>query len=248
MSNATANNLLTGLPRKVYHEILPALVAVNLDFGQLLYREGERMKDVYFPQSCVVSLLVAVEHGAALEVALVGRDGLLGVPLALGAELSPVRALVQGAGAALRMSRAAFRAALQEHAPLREAVYNYAGLLMAQIGQTAACNRFHQVNARLARWLLMTRDRLASSEFRVTQEFLSAMLGVRRVGVSEAASSFQHQHLIEYSRGVITILDHAGLESACCACYAEDAARAGAMATWRPSAALAPSLALKSAQ
>lgn len=248
MSTDAANNLLASLPRKVHQDILPALVPVTLDFGQLLYREGERMKDVYFPQSCVVSLLVVVDHGAALEVALVGRDGLLGVPLALGAELSPVRALVQGAGAALRMSRIGFRAALQEHAPLREAVYDYAGLLMAQIGQTAACNRFHQVNARLARWLLMTRDRLASSEFRVTQEFLSAMLGVRRVGVSEAASSFQHQHLIEYSRGVITILDHFGLESACCSCYAVDAARAGAIATWRPSFGLAGSPALKSAR
>jgi CRP-like cAMP-binding protein len=243
-----ANNVLACLPRRLYQELLPALAPVTLDFGQLLYCEGERMKDVYFPQSCVISLLVVVDDGTALEVALVGRDGLLGVPLALGAELSPVRALVQGAGAALRMSRIAFRDALQEHPPLREAVYKYAGLLMAQIGQTAACNRFHRVNARLARWLLMTRDRLRSSEFRVTQEFLSAMLGVRRVGVSEAASSFQHQHLIEYSRGVITILDHAGLELACCTCYAVDAARAGAMATWRPSSGLAGSLALKSVQ
>lgn len=234
MSNPIANNVLACLPRKLYQEVLPALEPVALDFGQLLYREGERMKEVYFPQSCVISLLVVVDHDSALEVALVGRDGVLGVPLALGAELSPVRALVQGAGAALRMSRIRFRAALEEHASLREAVYNYAGSLMGQIGQTAACNRFHQVNARLARWLLMTRDRLGAGEFRVTQEFLSAMLGVRRVGVSEAASSFQHQHLIEYSRGVITILDHPGLESACCSCYAVDAARAGAMAKWRP--------------
>jgi CRP-like cAMP-binding protein len=229
-----ANNVLASLPRKIYLELLPALVPVELEFGQLLYQEGERMKEVYFPQSCVVSLLVVVDRDAALEVALVGRDGLLGVPLALGAELSPVRALVQGAGAALRMSRIRFRAALDQHAALRRVVYDYAASLMGQIGQTAACNRFHQVQSRLARWLLMTRDRLGSGEFRVTQEFLSAMLGVRRVGVSEAASSFQHQHLIEYSRGVITILDHAGLEAACCSCYAVDVARAGGMATWRP--------------
>jgi CRP-like cAMP-binding protein len=248
MPTVTANNVLACLPRKVYEELLPALAQVVLDFGQLLYREGERMKEAYFPQSCVVSLLVVVEDGAGLEVALVGRDGVLGVPLALGAELSPVRALVQGAGAALRMSRIDFRAALQKHASLREAVYNYTGLLMGQIGQTAACNRFHQVNARLARWLLMTRDRLRSSEFRVTQEFLSAMLGVRRVGVSEAASAFQHQHLIEYSRGVITILDHRGLETACCSCYAVDAARAGAIAKWRPPSGPAATLAVKSAR
>jgi len=241
-----ANNVLACLPRKVYQELSPLLVPADLEFGQVLYREGERMKEVYFPQSCVVSLLVVVDRDAALEVALVGRDGLLGIPLALGAELSPVRALVQGAGAALRMSRARFRAALEEHASLREAVYNYGGSLMGQIGQTAACNRFHQVNARLARWLLMTRDRLGSAEFRVTQAFLSAMLGVRRVGVSEAASSFQHRHLIEYSRGVITILDHPGLETACCSCYAVDTARAGAMAKWRPPLAGAAGLAVTS--
>jgi CRP-like cAMP-binding protein len=234
MPTLIANNVLACLPRKVYQELSPLLVPAEFEFGQVLYREGERMKEVFFPQSCVVSLLVIVDGDAALEVALVGRDGLLGVPLALGGELSPVRAIVQGAGAALRMSRLRFRAALEEHAPLRQAVYSYAGSLMGQIGQTAACNRFHQVNARLARWLLMTRDRLGAGEFRVTQEFLSAMLGVRRVGVSEAASSFQNQQLIAYSRGVITILDHPGLESACCSCYAVDVARAGAMAKWRP--------------
>jgi CRP-like cAMP-binding protein len=234
MPSLIANNVLACLPHRIYQELLPMLVAVDLEFGQVLYHEGERMKEVYFPQSCVVSLLVVVDRDAALEVALVGREGLVGVPLALGAVLSPLRALVQGAGSALRMSRIRFRAALEQHAPLREAVYGYAGSLMGQIGQTAACNRFHQVNARLARWLLMTRDRLGSGEFRVTQEFLSAMLGVRRVGVSEAASSFQNQHLIEYTRGVITILDHPGLESACCSCYAVDVARAGAMAKWRP--------------
>jgi CRP-like cAMP-binding protein len=236
MTFPIANNLLACLPRKVYQDLSPLLVPVELDFGQVLYHEDERMKAVYFPQSCVVSLLVVVDRAAALEVALVGRDGLVGIPLALGAELSPVRALVQGAGQALRMTRLRFRGALEEHAALREAVYNYGGALMGQIGQTAGCNRFHLVNARLARWLLMTRDRLGSGEFRVTQEFLSAMLGVRRVGVSEAASSFQHKNLIEYSRGLITILDHAGLEAACCSCYAVDLARAGSMAQWRPPA------------
>lgn len=247
MSAAIANKVLASLPRKVYLEIAPALASVQFEFGQLLYREGERMKEVYFPQTCVVSLLVLVDRDAALEVALVGRDGLVGIPLALGAELSPVRALVQGAGAALRMSRSRFRAALKEHAPLREAVYNYGGSLMGQIGQTAACNRFHQVNARLARWLLMTRDRLSSGEFRVTQEFLSAMLGVRRVGVSEAASAFQRRNLIEYRRGVITILDHPGLETACCSCYAVDVARVGAMSKWRPPSGSPTGLAIKAA-
>ena len=233
-----ANTLLASLPRKVYLQMLPSLSPVTLGFGQVLHEHGAALPEVYFPETCVVSLLVVVDQNA-LEVALVGYEGLVGLSLGLGAELSPVRALVQGEGVALRLSRPHFRAALQKHPALRRAVYGYAGSLMAQIGQTAACNRFHQVHARLARWLLMTRDRLGSGEFRVTQEFLSAMLGVRRVGVSEAASAFRQQHLIEYSRGVITILDHAGLEAACCSCYALDAARAGAIAQWRPDSAAA---------
>jgi CRP-like cAMP-binding protein len=234
MSTRIANTLLAGLPRKVYQDLLADLAPVELAFAQILYEPGRPMPYVYFPETCVVSLLVVVDERAALEVALAGREGMVGVPLALGVHLSPLRALVQAEGAALRMSRVRFRAALDTHEPLRRAVYGYAGSLMGQIGQTAACNRFHQVNARLARWLLMTRDRLECSEFRVTQEFLSAMLGVRRVGVTEAASAFQHQHLIEYSRGVIKILDHAGLEAACCSCYSSDSIRAGALAKWRP--------------
>jgi CRP-like cAMP-binding protein len=246
MRSTTVNTLLASLPRKVYLQMLPSLLPVTLGFGQVLHEHGAAIEQVYFPEKCVVSLLVVVGE-SALEVALVGYEGLAGLPLALGVELSPVRALVQGEGAALRMSRTRFRAALGQHPSLQRAVYGYAGSLMGQIGQTAACNRFHKVHARLARWLLMTRDRLGSGEFRVTQEFLSAMLGVRRVGVSEAASAFQHQHLIEYSRGVITILDHPGLESACCSCYAVDAARAGAMAKWRPPSAVSTGLAVKAA-
>ncbi len=228
------NVLLASLPRKVYHEVLSNSSEMTLAFGQLLYEHEQPMLDVYFPQTCVVSLMVVVDQQVALEVALVGREGMLGVPLALGAKLSPLRAIVQGEGVALRMSKAAFLAALREHASLQRALDAYSHTLMAQIAQTAACNRFHPLNARLARWLLLTRDRGGSGEFRVTQEFLSAMLGVRRVGVSEAASAFQDRHLIEYSRGVIKILDHLGLEAACCSCYALDAVRAGAMGSWRP--------------
>lgn len=234
MSLTIANTLLASLPRKVYQDLLPGLAPTAFGFGEILYEPGRPMRQVYFPQTCVVSLLVIVDGQAALEVALAGREGMVGVPLALGVDRSPLRALVQAEGTALQMSRARFRAAVEMHAPLRRAVDAYAGSLMGQIGQTAACNRFHQVNARLARWLLMTRDRRECGEFRVTQEFLSGMLGVRRVGVTEAASAFQHQRLIEYSRGVITILDHEGLEAACCPCYGADALRAGGMAKWRP--------------
>ncbi len=228
------NVLLASLPRKAYQELLPGFSEVTLAFGEVVYEHDQPMLHVYFPCSSLVSLLVVVDRDVALEVALAGREGMVGVPLALGAQLSPVRAIVQGEGMALRMNKARFLATLRGNLPLQQAIDGYAHGLMAQIAQTAACNRFHLLNARLARWLLMTRDRVGSGEFRVTQEFLSAMLGVRRVGVSEAASSFQDQRLIQYTRGVITILDHAGLEAACCSCYGLDAVRAGAMAKWRP--------------
>ena len=167
-----------------------------------------------------MSLLTLVEGHLALEVGLVGREGMVGIPLALGIDVSPVRALVQGGGPALRMNAARFRtrAAPQPAAAARAATATSTAL-MAQISQTAGCNRFHVVEARLARWLLMTRDRVRSGEFRMTHEFLSHMLGVRRVGVTEAASALQRRKLIEYSRGNITILDHRGLESGRCACY-----------------------------
>jgi CRP-like cAMP-binding protein len=142
------------------------------------------------------------------------------VALALGVKDSPMRALVQGGGPALRMSAKRFRVELARSAPLQEGLNRYIHELMGQISQTAACNRFHLVEARLARWLLMTRDRMGSPQFRMTQDFLSDMLGVRRVGVSEAAAALQRKRLIEYTRGSIRIVDQRGLEAAACSCYA----------------------------
>ena len=213
------NNLLAALPRKSYLRLLPGLVPVDLVFGDVLYEAGQSIREVYFPSQSLVSLLTVVEGHLALEVGLVGREGMVGFPLALGVDVSPVRALVQGAGPALRMNAARFRKELGNSLPLQRELHRYIYALMAQISQTAACNRFHVVEARLARWLLMTRDRVGSGEFRMTQEFLSNMLGVRRVGVTEAASALQRRKLIEYSRGNIRILDDRGLEGACCSCY-----------------------------
>jgi CRP-like cAMP-binding protein len=230
------NILLASLPASAYRDILPRLKPVTLALGEVLYEPGQPMAHVYFPQTCLVSLIVVLEDKLPLEVALVGREGMVGVPLALGAGLSPVRALVQGAGDALRMHQLVFRAALRRHPPLQGVLNGYAHTLMGQIARTAACNRYHLLEARLARWLLMTRDRVESGEFAMTQEFLSTMLAVRRVGVSDAASSFQRRHLIEYSRGHITILDHKGLEAASCSCYASDAANNGSLPPWRPAA------------
>jgi CRP-like cAMP-binding protein len=213
------NSLLAGLPRKSYRDLLPDLVPVTLDFGDVLYEPEDRIHDVYFPGRSVVSLLTVVDGHNALEVGLVGREGMVGIPLALGVATSPARALVQGSGAAMQMSAGSFRKAFEASEPLRRGLHRYTHGLMAQITQTAVCNRFHVVEARLARWLLMTQDRLDSREFRLTHEFLSHMLGVRRVGVTHAASTLQRQGLIEYWRGEIKILDRAGLEAAACACY-----------------------------
>jgi CRP-like cAMP-binding protein len=213
------NSILAALPRKAYLSLLPGLAPVSLVFGDVLYEPGTTIPDVYFPGRSVVSLLTLVDKHAALEVGLVGHEGMVGIPLALGIEISPVRALVQGAGSAMQMSARRFRKAFDASPPLRLGLHRYAHELMAQITQTAACNRFHMVDARLARWLLMTRDRLHSGEFRLTHEFLAHMLGVRRVGVTEAASGLQQRALIEYSRGNIRILDDPGLEAAACSCY-----------------------------
>lgn len=219
MAAAILNSLLAALPRKSYRRLLPGLAPVDLAFGEVLYDAGEPIRDVYFPSQSLVSLLTLVEGHLALEVGMVGREGMVGIPLALGVEVSPVRALVQGAGPALRMSADLFRKELPRNPALQRELHRYVHAMMAQISQTAGCNRFHVVEARLARWLLMTRDRVRSGRFRMTHDFLSHMLGVRRVGVTEAASALQRRKLIEYSRGNIRILDDRGLEAACCSCY-----------------------------
>jgi CRP-like cAMP-binding protein len=215
-----ANSILAALPRRRYQRLLPGLESVALNFGEILYEPGERMLHVYFPGDSLVSLLTLVEGHLALEVGMVGREGMVGVPLALGSDVSPVRALVQGAGTALRMKSARFSREILKSPEFQREVNRYTVALIAQITQTAACNRFHVVEARLARWLLMTRDRVRSDEFRLTQDFLSHMLGVRRVGVTEAAVALQNRKLIAYNRGKIRILSRKRLEAAACSCYA----------------------------
>lgn len=214
-----ANSLLAALPRKGYLLLLPRLDPVTLKFGEVVYHPGEAIEHVYFPNDCMVSLLTFVEGRLALEVGLVGHEGMLGVPLALGVRESPVRALVQGSGTAMRMTSAHFLKEFRQNLPMQRAVYRYAHALMVQVTQTAACNRFHNVEARLARWLLMTRDRLGIDQFRLTQEMLGRMLGVLRVAVTNAAGALQKRNLISYSRGEISILDSKALETAACLCY-----------------------------
>jgi CRP-like cAMP-binding protein len=213
------NSLLAAIPRTAFRRLLPGLEPVTLTFGDVLYEPGDTIDHVYFPGASLVSLLTLADGHLALEVGLIGRDGMVGIALVLGHKASSVRALVQGGGTALRMSSAQFQKEFRASPPLQRELYRYTHALMAQISQTAACNRFHVVEARLARWLLMTHDRVKSDQFRMTHEFLGHMLGVRRVGVTKAAQALQKRRLISYSRGNITVLDRTGLEGAACACY-----------------------------
>lgn len=218
-SPAIPNHVLAAIPREAYKRMVSGLIPCELSYGQILYEPLEPIQFVYFPCDCLVSLLTEVEDGRTLEVGMVGNEGMVGMPMALGIGISSVQALVQGKGTALRMSAARFRTELKRSLPLQRALFRYDHLLMAQISQTAACNRFHDVDQRLARWLLMTSDRLQANKFFLTQDFLAHMLGIRRVGVTKAASTLQRGKLIRYSRGSMEIIDRAGLEAAACVCY-----------------------------
>ncbi len=213
------NKILAALPRTDYQRLLPKLEPVRLAFGEVLHEAGDDVGHVYFPADCLVSLLTVIERRLALEVGLVGREGVVGAAFAAGSGVSPVRALVQAAGVAMRMESALFRKELRLSTALQREVQLNSQALMAQFAQTAACNRFHVLAARLARRLLMTRDRLGSDQFRLTHEFLGHVLGVRRVGVTKAAHALKKRRLIDYSRGNIAILNGRGLESAACSCY-----------------------------
>jgi len=215
-----ANRLLASLPREIYRQLAPGLVPVSLAFGEVLHEPGAPMRAAYFPVHAAVSLLTVAEGHGTLEVGLVGNEGMVGIALALGLRASPVRALVQGGGSALRLSAARLRAGLRESPALAAALQRYAAARMAQLARSVACHRFHRVEARLARWLLLTRDRAGAGEIRLTHTFLARMLGVRREGVTGAASALQRRGLIGYRRGGIRILERAGLEAAACGCYA----------------------------
>jgi CRP-like cAMP-binding protein len=217
---STVNRLLASLPKKEYERLLPGLKPITLTFGEVLYEPGDTIKHVYFPNDSIVSLLSAMSEKTSLEVGMIGNEGMAGLPIFMGVNVSRNRALVQGSGSAMRMTSVAVRQEANRLGTLHRLMHRYAHSLLTQVSQAAACNRFHSVDARLARWLLMTSDRLGTEEFRLTQEFMSNMLGVRREGVNKAAGTLQAAKLIRYSRGVITILNRRALERKSCKCYA----------------------------
>lgn len=213
------NRVLASIPAKQYKRLQAHLEPIELKFGRVLYEPGRPIGHVYFPLDCLISLLTAVDKRRTLEVGVVGNEGMAGMPFILGMGVSGVRAIVQGGGSALRMASGPFRIEFKRNVPLQEALYRYTYALMAQISQTAACNRFHDAEQRLSRWLLMTRDRVGSNEFLLTHEFLAHMLGLRREGVTEAATELKRRKLINYSRGKMQILNLRGLKAASCSCY-----------------------------
>ena len=214
------NRLLATLPKTDYERLLPRLKLIPLTFGQVLYEPGDVIKHVYFPNDSIVSLIAAMSEASSLEVGMVGNEGMAGLPVFMGVDSSRTRALVQGSGSAMRMTATSLRRETNRLGTLHRLLHRYTHSLLTQVAQCSACNRFHSVNARLSRWLLMSSDRLGMDQFRLTQEFMSNMLGVRREGVNKAAGALQTDKLIRYSRGVITILDHRGLEANSCTCYA----------------------------
>ena len=210
------------LPRKDRSRLLALCDPVTLELSDVLCEPGKPVRYVYFPTDSFISLVAASVGSPGVEVGMIGSEGMLGAHMVLGVNTSPLHALVQGPGTALRIGAAVFKIELTRNLALQRSLNRYVYVLMSQLATSASCLRFHQIGPRLARWLLMSQDRAHRKNFHVTQEFLAYMLGVRRVGVTSAAGALQRAGLIEYHRGEITVLDRSGLKAAACSCYATD--------------------------
>jgi CRP-like cAMP-binding protein len=213
------NRLLSVLSRDLQIRLLPRMEKISFPVKQIVYEPGQPITHAYFPLSGVISLLIALKGGEAVEVATIGNEGLVGTPVLLGAERSTLKVVCQVSGQALKMRADNLKRSVEEFPELNALVRRYAQGLVDQIAQTTACNHVHSVQARMCRWLLMTHDRVGADEFHLTQEFLAQMLGVRRPSVTVAAGLLQRAGLIRYQRGRIRIADRAGLEAGACECY-----------------------------
>ncbi len=213
------NRLLQTLPHQGRQRLLSACEQVELKFADVLREPSQRIRYVYFPTSGSISLIAPTGKGAGLELAVIGSEGVLGVSVAFGINMGSQRALVNAAGTAWRIAAAPFCREFERSPRLRRVLTRYIYVVLAQLSQTAICSHFHEVAARLARWLLVTGDRAHSNQFYITQELISAKLGVRRQGVNHAATLLQERKLIRYTRGHLTILDRRGLQAAACDCY-----------------------------
>ena len=213
------NYLLAALPESVYERLLPHLALVPMPLGHVVYTSGAALAHLYFPTSCIVSLVYVMANGASAEIAVTGFEGLLGVSLFLGGHTTPNQAVVQVGGHAYRVSADVIKDEFDHGGPVQHLLLLYTQALLAQMAQTAVCNRHHSLDQQLCRWLLLSLDRLHSGELKMTQELIANMLGVRRQGVVEAAKKLQKAGLIGYQRGHINILDRAGLEARVCECY-----------------------------
>ena len=217
---AKQNHLLASLSAAELKRLSPHLEKVEMPLGHVIYESGRVLDYVYFPTTCIISLLYVMEDGSSAEIAIVGHEGLVGISLFMGGETTPSRAVVQSHGHAFRLAARHLRAEFNRAGSMQHLLLRYTQSLITQMAQTAVCNRHHSVDQQLCRWLLLSLDRLPSDELVMTQELIANMLGVRREGVTSAALKLQHAGLISYRRGHITVLDRPGLEKRSCECYA----------------------------
>lgn len=218
--SALQNHLLAVLPDDVKQSFFPQLELVELPLGKVIYESGDSLKYVYFPTDSIVSLLNVMANGASAEISVVGNDGVVGVAVFMGGISTPSRAVVQSAGHAYRLAAKQLTTEFNRHGALMVLLLKYTQALITQMAQTAVCNRHHSIEQQLCRWLLLSLDRLSNNELHMTQELIANMLGVRREGVTAAAGTLQKLNIIEYSRGLITVLDRPRLEQMSCECYA----------------------------
>jgi CRP-like cAMP-binding protein len=214
------NHILDALPRSERERVFPHLKLVTLPLGAVLYEAGDALRHIYFPTDSIVSLLYVLEDGSSTEICVVGNDGVIGVALFMGGETTTSRAIVQSAGTAYRLSGRRLKQEFERQGKTMHILLRYTQALITQMAQTAVCNRHHTVDQQLARWLLLSLDRLSHNKLSMTQELIADMLGVRREGVTDAAGKLQKLGVITYSRGTITVLDRQRLEQLSCECYA----------------------------